>query len=152
MYEIRIDFDEKKYRTNINRKFQKLIVNYNNILFFYSEIVNVNFNHNDWAIFRIIKDVKHTLDFIMTNEENRFMFCQIYQIDQSQKTLDRRIKNNVDDNVDDHVLNRQCLRQLQRLMRKINLYVQVYKVVDQRILNFEHSLVEFQLKQYDLNR
>ena len=37
-------------------------------------------------------------------------------------------------------------------MRKINLYVQAYKVVDQRILNFEHSLVEFQLKQYDLNR
>ena len=37
-------------------------------------------------------------------------------------------------------------------MRKINLYIQAYKVVDQRILNFEHLLVEFQLKQYDLNR
>ena len=37
-------------------------------------------------------------------------------------------------------------------MRKINFYVQAYKVVDQRILNFEHSLVEFQLKQHDLNR
>ena len=58
------------------------------------------------------------------------------------------MKNDVDDNV----LNRQTLRQLQRLMRKINFYVQAYKVVDQRILNFEHSLVEFQLKQHDLNR
>ena len=58
------------------------------------------------------------------------------------------MKNDVDDNV----LNRQTLRQLQRLMRKVNFYVQAYKVVDQRILNFEHSLVEFQLKQHDLNR
>ena len=148
MYEIRIDFDEKKHRTKINREFQKLIVNYNNVLFFCNEIVNVNFKHSDWATFRVMKDIKHTLDSVMTNEENRFKFCQIYQIDQSQKTLDRRMKNDIDDNV----LNWLILRQLQRLMRKINFYVQAYKVVDQRILNFEHSLVEFQLKQYDLNR
>ena len=37
-------------------------------------------------------------------------------------------------------------------MRKINVYFQAYKVVDQRILNFEHSLVKFQLKQHNLNR
>ena len=37
-------------------------------------------------------------------------------------------------------------------MRKINFYVQAYKVVDQRILNFEYFLIEFQLKQHDLNR
>ena len=47
MYKIRIDFDEKKHRTKINQEFQKLIVNYNNIFFFYSEVVNVNFKHND---------------------------------------------------------------------------------------------------------
>ena len=44
----------------------------------------------------------------MIDEKDRFKFCQIYQIDQSQKALDRRMKNDVDDNV----LNRQCLRQL----------------------------------------
>ena len=81
MYEIRIDFDEKKHRTKINREFQKLIVNYNNVLFFCSEIVNVNFKHNDWATFRVMRDVKHTLNSVMTNEENRSKFCQIYQID-----------------------------------------------------------------------
>ena len=37
-------------------------------------------------------------------------------------------------------------------MRKINFYVQTYKVVDQRILNFEHFIIDFQLKQHDLNR
>ena len=102
MYEIRIDFDEKKHRTKINREFQKLIVNYNNVLFFCSEIVNVDFKHNDWAIFRVIRDVKHTLDFVMTNEEDRSKFCQIYQIDQFQKTLDCRMKNDIND----HILNR----------------------------------------------
>ena len=95
-----------------------------------------------------MRDVKHTLNSVMTNEENRSKFCQIYQIDQSQKTLDRRMKNDIDD----HILNRQTLRQLQRLMRKINFYVQAYKVVDQRILNFEHFLVEFQSKQHDFSR
>ena len=47
IYEIRIDFDKKKHRTKINRELQKLIVNYNNVLFFCNEIVNVNFKHND---------------------------------------------------------------------------------------------------------
>ena len=108
MYEIRIDFDKKKHRTKINRKFQKLIVNYNNALFFCSEIVNVNFKHSDWVTFRVMRDVQYTLDSIITNEENRSKFCQIYQIDQSQETLDRRMKNDVDDNV----LNRQILCQL----------------------------------------
>ena len=83
MYEIRNDSDEKKHRTKINREFQKLIVNYNNILFFCSEIVNVDFKYSDWATFRVIRDVNHTLDFVMTNEEDRSKFCQIYQIDQS---------------------------------------------------------------------
>ena len=90
------------------------------------EIVNVNFKYSDWTTFRVIRDVKHTLDFLITNEKNCFKFCQIYQIDQSQETLDRRMK----DDIDKHVLNRQRFRQLQRLMRNINLYVQIYKVVD----------------------
>ena len=99
MYKIRIDFDEKKNRTKINREFQKFIVNYNNVLFFYSEIVNVNFKHSDWVIFRVMRDVKYTLDFIIINEEDRSKVCQIDQIDQFQKTLDRRMNNNIDDNV-----------------------------------------------------
>ena len=38
----------------------------------------------------------------MTNKEDCFKFCQIHQIDQFQKTLDRRMKNDIDD----HILNR----------------------------------------------
>ena len=49
-----------------------------------------------------MRNVKHTLDFVMTNEEDRFKFCQIYQIDSLQKTLDRRMKNDIDE----HDLNR----------------------------------------------
>ena len=37
-------------------------------------------------------------------------------------------------------------------MRKINFYVQAYKVIDQRIFKLEHFIIDFQLKQHNLNR
>ena len=95
-----------------------------------------------------MKKIKHLLEFLMIFEDELIKFCQIHQIDFFQKTLKRRMNENVDDSV----LHRETLFQLQRLLKKINFYVDSLKTCENRFLKNFNLDIKIHLKQYDLSR
>ena len=132
----------KRVRTKINKKFQNLIMIYNNVLFFCSEIVKMNYKHNVFNTFCCMSDIKHLLESFLSNLDDNFKFCQIYYNDSSQKQLKRRLNDDIDDNV----LKDEILRMLQRLMKNINSYAKTFKSCDQRIQKNSHLMIKIQLK------
>ena len=80
MYDTKI-FDDVKIRTKTSRDFQKVIICYNNVLFFCNELIVINYKNNDWVTFRFMREIKHMLEFLMTFEDELIKFCQIHQID-----------------------------------------------------------------------
>ena len=95
-----------------------------------------------------MRKIKHLLDELMIFEDELIKFCQIHQIDVIQKTLKRRMNENVDDSE----LHRETLFQLQRLLKKINSYVASLKTCENRFLKNFNSQTRVHLKQHDLNR
>ena len=95
-----------------------------------------------------MRKIKHLFEFFMTFEDELIKFCQIHQIDFFQKTLKRRMNENVDDNV----LHREIFFQLQRLLKKINLYVDFLKTCENRFLKNSNLDIRIHLKQHDFNR
>ena len=147
MYKMK-NFDDDKTRIKTSKNFQKLIIFYNNVLFFCNELTTVNFKNNDWATFRCMRKIKHLLEFLMIFENELVKFCQIHQIDFSQKTLKRRMNENVDDSV----LHRETLLQLQRLLKKINLYVDSLKTCENRFVKNSNFDIKIHLKQHDFSK
>ena len=119
----------KLIKTKINKEFHSLIMTYNNVLFFCSEIAKINYKHNVFNTFRCMSDIKYLLETLFLNLDDRFKFYQIYHNDFSQKQLKRRLNDDIDDND----LNDKILRMLQRLMKNINSYAKIFKSCDQRI-------------------
>ena len=142
------NFDDNRARTKASKNFQEFIIFYNNVLFFCNELTTVNFKNSDWATFRCMRKIKHLLESLMTSESELVKFCQIHQIDSSQKTLKRRMNENVDDSV----LHRETFLQFQRLLKKINLYVDSLKTCEDRFLKNSNLDTKIHLKQHDLSR
>ena len=80
LYYIKFDFDkfDEQQKTKINKKFQKVIVIYNNVLFFCNEIVIVDKKNNIFNTFRIINEMKHLFKIIFVEKNDMKKFCQIY--------------------------------------------------------------------------
>ena len=144
---MKFDFEnlDKQRRTKINKKFQKLIVIYNNVLFFCNEIVIVDKKHNIFNIFRVINEIKHLFEIFLAEQRDAKKFCQIYQIDSFQNIIERCLKLN-------NELKQKELLLFTRLMKNVNFYVKVYKICDDRIREKFNQQIRFVLKQNEFNR
>ena len=91
-----------------------------------------------------MREMYHKLSFVFVDSKKYEHFCQIYQIDVSQKKLKRRLMH--DEKLDSNVLHA-----LQRLMKDHNSYAQVFKSCDQR-LKKDDSEIQMMLKQHDSKR
>ena len=135
-------------RTKASKDFQELIISYNNVLSFCSELATVDSKNSGWATFRCMGGVKHLLGSLMASEGELAKFCQIHQIDSSQEALERRM----DEDVGGSVLHRETLLQLQRLLKKINPYVDSLKTCGDRFLENPNPDTRIHLKQHDPSR
>ena len=86
----------------------------------------------------------HKLSFVFADSDDYEHFCQIYQIDVSQKKLKRRLMH--DEKFDVNVL-----KTFQRLIKDHNSYAKIFKSCDQRLKkdDFEAQMI---LKQHDSKR
>lgn len=147
MYEVEASGDVMT-RTKASRDFQELIISYNNVLSFCSELAAIDYKNSGWATFRSMGGVKHMLGSLMAPEGELAKFCQIHQIDASQEALERRM----DDDVGGSGLHRETLLQLQRLLKKINPYVDSLKTCGDRFLENPNPDTRVHLKQHDPSR
>ena len=85
------DFNSFKRLIKRCKKFQKMIITFNNVLSFINESVKMNEINNAWIIFRIIKSIHHMLNVFFVDSNDRRRFCQIYSFDLSQKILLKRL-------------------------------------------------------------
>ena len=138
----------KRIRTRRSSQFQKLIVIYNNVLFFCNESTKMNHKNNAFSTFRCISGVKHLIDTLFSNRDNLNKFCQIYYIDSTQKQLKRRIIDDTEGNT----LDVDVLLILQRLMKDINLYAKAFKSCEERLRENSNLNVKILLKQIDLRK
>ena len=138
------DFISRKRLTRRCKKFQEMIITFNNVLSFISENAKMNELYSVWVIFRIMKSIHHMLSALLADSDDRRRFCQIYSFDSSQKILLKRMTH-------DEQLSEEKLHTLQILMIKYNSYAQSFKSCDDRLKNddFEAQIV---LKQHDLKR
>ena len=143
-------FNEKRIRIKITRssKFLNKIIIYNNVLFFINEFVKMNHIHNEFNTFRCMSDIKYLIDVLLINFDDNLNFAQIYIMNEFQKQLKRRMKNDIDDNV----LNLNVLQLLQRLMRNIHFYARAFKSCAQRLVDNFNSMIKIYLKQNDFNK
>lgn len=63
-----------KQRTKKSKKFQRLIISYNNMLFFYSKSANMDHKNSAWATFKAMGRVKHLMDLLFPEKSNRQCF------------------------------------------------------------------------------
>ena len=86
----------------------------------------------------------HKLSFVFADSDDYEHFCQIYQIDVSQKKLKRRLM--YDEKLDVNVL-----KTFQRLIKNHNSYAKAFKNCNQRLKknDFEIQMI---LKQHDSKR
>ena len=146
LYEMKSTNDSNSRKRLIKRfkKFQEMIITFNNVLSFINESAKMNEVHNVWTTFRIMRSIHHMLNALLVDSNDRRRFCQIYSFDSSQKTLLKRL-------IHDEQLFEKKFHELQRLMIKYNSYAQSFKSCDDRLKNddFEIKIV---LKQHDLKR
>ena len=147
MYDVETSGDVE-IRTKASRDFQELIICYNNVLSFCSELAAIDYKNSGWATFRSMGGVKHMLGSLMASEGELAKFCQIHQIDASQEALERRM----DEDVGGNILHRETLLQLQRLLKKINPYVDSLKTCGDRFLENPNPDTRVHLKQHDPSR
>ena len=88
------------------------------------------------------------LKSLITSKNKLIKFCQIHQINFFQKTLKRRINENIGDNI----LHREIFFQLQRLLKKINFYVDFLKTCKNRFLKNFNFNIKIYLKQHNFNK
>ena len=86
----------------------------------------------------------HKLNFVFVDSDDYEHFCQIYQIDDFQKKLKRRLMH-------DEKLDVNVLHAFQRLIKNHNSYAKAFKSCDQRLKknDFEAQMI---LKQHDSKR
>ena len=132
-------------RTEASKKFQKLIVTYNNVLSFCSEAAIVDKKNSTFSTFRAMGGVKHLLGAMLAEKGDVERFCQIYQIDSSQDTTERRLELGED-------LEQEELLLLTRLMRDVNPYAQAYKTCGDRLRDEPNPQARFALKQNEPER
>ena len=127
LYHIKFNFDkfDEQRKIKINKKSQKFIVIYNNVLFFCNEIVIVDKKNNIFNIFRIINEIKHLFEIMFVEKNDVKIFCQIYQMNSFQNIIKRRL--NLNEN-----LKQKKLLLLTRLMKNVNFYAKTYKICDNR--------------------
>ena len=146
LYEMKFtnDLNFRKRLIKRFKKFQEMIIIFNNVLSFINENAKVNEMHNVWITFRIMKSIHHMLSVFFVDSNDRRRFCQIYSFDSSQKTLLKRL-------IHDEQLFEKRFHELQKLMIKYNSYAQSFKNCDDRLKNddFEIKIV---LKQHDFKR
>ena len=136
--------DEQR-KTKINKKFQKLIMIYNNVLFFCNEIVIVDKKNSTFNTFRIMNEVKHLFKIMLAEKNDVKNFCQIYQMNSFQNIIERRL--NLNEN-----LKQKKLLLLTRLMKNVNFYVETYKICDDRLRDESNFQIRFVLKQNEFDR
>ena len=144
---MKFDFDKfnEQRKIKISKKFQKLIVIYNNVLFFCSEVAIVDKKHSTFSIFRVINEVKHLLEIMLVEKSDVKKFCQIYQMNSFQNIIERRL--NLNEN-----LKQKKLLLLTRLMKNVNFYTKAYKTCDDRFRDEFNFQIRFTLKQNEFDR
>ena len=144
---MKFDFEKfgEQRKTKISKKFQKLIVIYNNVLFFCNEAAIVDKKNSIFNTFRVMSEIKHLLEVMFVEKSDVKRFCQIYQMNSFQDIIERRL------NLDEDLKQKKLLL-LTRLMKDVNFYVEAYKTCDNRFRDESNSQARFALKQSELDR
>ena len=138
------DFNSRKRLSKRYKKFQEMIIIFNNVLSFINENAKMNEIYNVWITFRIMKLIHHMLNAFLIDSNDRRRFCRIYSFDFSQKILLKRL-------IHDEQLFEKKFHELQKLMFKYNSYAQSFKNCDDRLKNDDFE-IKFVLKQHDFKR
>ena len=138
---MKFDFDKlnEQRKIKINKKFQKFIVIYNNVLFFYNKIVIVDKKNNIFNTFQVMNEIKHLFEVMFVEKNDVEKFCQIYQMNSFQNIIKRRL--NLNEN-----LKQKKLLLLTRLMKNVNFYTKTYKNYDDRFRDEFNFQIRFVLK------
>ena len=126
------------------KKFQEMIIIFNNVLSFINESAKMHEEYSAWTTFRIMRSIHHVLSALLADSNDRRLFCQIYFFDSSQKILLKRL-------IHDEQLSEKKFHKLQNLIIKYNSYAQSFKNCDDRLKN-DDSEIKIVLKQHDLKR